>query len=782
MANETNNPLFVSQWYLKNTGQRGTAGIDINISPVWRDYTGKGVVVAVNDDGIDLTHTDLVGNILLDKVFDSERQTTGQGFVATSNTTREHGTVVGSVIAMANNGIGGVGVAYDAKLVPSTYTGGAASAFLANLASNAWISCNSWGSDPAFSDNPGTNGTAENKAFAAAILKCVTEARGGLGMVIEVSGGNERANKADTAMVNFNSARYIISVGAVDDQGKVTDYSTPGASLLITAPGGVGAAAQSVDSGYGIVSADVQGNSGYNKTESEAGDYAYQNQGTSYSGPMVAGVAALMLQANSRLGFRDVSDILAMTARKNDLASTSWVATKGGNWNMTDMHFSRDFGFGLLDATAAVYLAESWVVTAGTVANWVSKDAISNAPQAAIPEGGGALTVTATMAGNIRIDRMEVLLEIDALAPSQLMATLTSPSGTTVTLFDQPLSRSLKKDAGGQNVPDTDVAETAWPGVFTIGSTAFLGESSVGDWVVKLSDKVTGITATYKSVNVRAWGSNITPDDNLVFTNEFKGSKTLTDAAGTDTLNAAALSTAVTLDLRASAKSTFTTGDVTLSQGTTIENAIGGEGADTLIGNDLSNMLRGNRGNDVLDGGGGTDTAIYRGGRSEYALSKIASGWTVGSSLEGIDSLQNVERLKFSDATVALDIAGNGGQAYRIYKAAFNRTPDSAGLGYWINSMDGGTSLRNVAEGFVRSEEFKGLYGANPTNSEIVNKLYFNVLGRPGETAGLNYWLDVLDRKTDTPAGVLASFSESAENQAGLVGVIGNGFAYTPFG
>ncbi|MDP2000606.1 MAG: S8 family serine peptidase, partial [Rhodoferax sp.] len=649
MANETSNPLFASQWYLKNTGQRGPAGIDINISPVWLDYTGTGIIVAVNDDGMDLTHPDLVGNILTNKVFDSERQTTGQGFVTTANTTHEHGTVVGSIIGMANNGIGGVGVAYDAKLVPGTHSGGAASAFLANLASGASVSCNSWGSDPAFSDNPSAGGTADNQAVAAALLRCVTEARDGLGMVIEVSGGNERGNKADAAMVHFNSARYIISVGAVNDQGVVTDYSTPGASLLVTAPGGVGAPDQSVNSGYGIVSADIQSDKGYNKTAGVAGDYAYQNQGTSYSGPMVSGISALMLQANPRLGFRDVSDILAMTARKNDLASPSWVATKGGNWNMTDMHFSRDYGFGLVDAAAAVHLAESWTVAAGTVTNWVSKDAVSSAAPAAIPEGGSALTVTATMADNIRMDRVEVLLELDAVAPSQLMATLTSPNGTTVTLFDAPLTRPLKDGA-----PDMTVAETAWPGVFTIGATAFLGESSQGTWTIKLYDKVTSTTATYKSATVRAWGSNITTDDNLVFTNEFTGTKTLTDAAGTDTLNAAALSTAVTLDLRAGAKSTLTTGDVTLAEGTVIENAIGGDGADTLTGNDLNNTLRGNRGNDAIDGGSGSDTAVYRGLESDYTITVTATGYTISGGTEGTDTLTNVEFAKFANTTRAL--------------------------------------------------------------------------------------------------------------------------------
>jgi Domain of unknown function (DUF4214) len=141
-----------------------------------------------------------------------------------------------------------------------------------------------------------------------------------------------------------------------------------------------------------------------------------------------------------------------------------------------------------------------------------------------------------------------------------------------------------------------------------------------------------------------------------------------------------------------------------------------------------------------------------------------------------------VERLQFSDTSFALDIDGAAGQAYRIYQAAFNRTPDAGGLGFWINAKDNGSSLRDIALGFTQSSEFKSLYGANPTNSEIVTQFYANVLHRAAEQGGFNFWLGVLDTKADTVAGVLAAFSESAENQAGVIDIIGNGFSYTHFG
>jgi hypothetical protein len=206
-------------------------------------------------------------------------------------------------------------------------------------------------------------------------------------------------------------------------------------------------------------------------------------------------------------------------------------------------------------------------------------------------------------------------------------------------------------------------------------------------------------------------------------------------------------------------------------------------GGQTLTGTSAADTFTSRPGNDTIDGGAGIDTVVFNGNRANYIITKSGSTYTVlaKAGTDGTDTLQNIERLKFSDTTVALDIAGNGGQAYRVYQAAFNRTPDSGGLGFWINAIDSGASVRSVADGFVGSDEFKASYGTNLTNAQIVTKLYDNVLHRPGEAGGFNFWLGVLDGKKETLAGVLAAFSESPENQAGLLGVIGNGFAYTPF-
>jgi hypothetical protein len=194
-----------------------------------------------------------------------------------------------------------------------------------------------------------------------------------------------------------------------------------------------------------------------------------------------------------------------------------------------------------------------------------------------------------------------------------------------------------------------------------------------------------------------------------------------------------------------------------------------------------SNTLMGTPGNDALIGGGGIDTAVFSGARSQYAVSSTTDGWKISSTFDGVDTLKSVERVKFSDVTIALDVSGTAGQAYRIFQAAFNRAPDAAGLGYWINVMDNGSSLKAIAQGFVDSPEFRALYGNNPTNAQIISKLYDNVLHRSPDTAGYDYWVGVLDRHEASVAELLAQFGESPENVAALVGVIGNGFVFTPY-
>lgn len=140
--------------------------------------------------------------------------------------------------------------------------------------------------------------------------------------------------------------------------------------------------------------------------------------------------------------------------------------------------------------------------------------------------------------------------------------------------------------------------------------------------------------------------------------------------------------------------------------------------------------------------------------------------------------LDSVERIHFTDQAIALDISGKAGQAYRLYKAAFDRKPDKAGLGYWLNELDNGTSLQDVAQSFVSSSEFVTINGANPTNLQLATSLYQHVLGRAPDQGGLNYWVTQLDNNQISKSGMLASFSESSENQIAVSGQIQSGIEY----
>lgn len=205
------------------------------------------------------------------------------------------------------------------------------------------------------------------------------------------------------------------------------------------------------------------------------------------------------------------------------------------------------------------------------------------------------------------------------------------------------------------------------------------------------------------------------------------------------------------------------------------DHVAGGAGNDHLNGENGNDTVVGGAGDDTVDGGAGTDMMNFNGNSRDFTLHQTATGLTVISLSEGTDTLSNIERLQFSDATIALDIAGNAGQAYRIYQAAFNRTPDNDGLKYWIGRMDGGTTQDRVAAEFVDSQEFQNLYGTNPSNADFLTKLYSNVLHRTPDSDGYDWWLGQLDGGAYDKTSALASFAESNENQAGVIGVIQNG-------
>lgn len=214
----------------------------------------------------------------------------------------------------------------------------------------------------------------------------------------------------------------------------------------------------------------------------------------------------------------------------------------------------------------------------------------------------------------------------------------------------------------------------------------------------------------------------------------------------------------------------------------------GNDNISTLADDD---SVHGGTGNDIIDGGSGYDRAYFQGPKSQYTITTAHGITTVVDSQKNrddIDTLVNVEELVFTDqaeVTVApsttlsfrADIASNAGQSYRLYQAALDRTPDLQGLSSWINYMDNGGQLNSMSQMFIESPEFKSKYGPLD-NYNFVNQLYLNVLDRSGEATGVTAWVGALDSGSWTRAQVLVGFSESAENQANVIGQIKNGVPF----
>ena len=158
---------------------------------------------------------------------------------------------------------------------------------------------------------------------------------------------------------------------------------------------------------------------------------------------------------------------------------------------------------------------------------------------------------------------------------------------------------------------------------------------------------------------------------------------------------------------------------------------------------------------------------------SEYSLftvikpSQIGGSWQISSSEIGTDTLTGFKRLEFNDGVLALDIdAGDtAGQAYRLYQAAFARTPDMPGVSYHMNDMESnGLVLENIANNFIASPEFKTKYGDSPSDDEFIDLLYQNVLGRSADDDGLAFYTNHFNEGTMTRAAALIGFAESPEN------------------
>lgn len=183
---------------------------------------------------------------------------------------------------------------------------------------------------------------------------------------------------------------------------------------------------------------------------------------------------------------------------------------------------------------------------------------------------------------------------------------------------------------------------------------------------------------------------------------------------------------------------------------------IGEGGGDTLMGGNGADRLEGGAGPDVLDGGAHLDTAVISG---QYTPGRISLGDVVRVGGAGEDVLTNIERIEFDDGIFALPTGGIARIA-RLYVAGLGRDADS-GVLFWQERLAEGASILAISGSFVDSIEFAERFG-DVGDAGFVSALFDNILGRPGEPAGVTFWEQALASGT-TRAEMLLAFSDSPE-------------------
>jgi len=658
-------PLYGSQWHFDLIG---------DIETIWDDYDGTGVKVGVYDDGVDYRHADI------DENFDKRLQAQDDlgnpldPYPAVYERNGDgHGTsVAGLIAAEANNGTGGVGVAHGATLGAvnifdqSLYgaVNGNLAAFLDVVGQAVMfdISSNSWGSTPLYAQGLDDGGFADalDKTYGGV----TRDGRSGLGTIITQAAGNDNM---DANGDGVNASRFTITVAATDEKGNAADYSNYGASILVAAPAA-------------SVTTDLRGFAGYDPS-----NYTTEFGGTSAATPVTSGVIALMLDANPDLGWRDVQNILAASASLTGSAfdakaagaeeEETWQSNGGATWNGGGYHIHANYGYGMIDAYAAVRMAEVWYLfgDAQTSANEKTERGVNNFADVKVPDKDPEGVVrNVTVKGDVAIEHVQLTLEIDSDQMMDLEVRLTSPDGTTVTVAFADTMAFNPNDAVN--------------GSWTFGIDGLRGESSAGLWRVEVVDtRGTGKVTVLESAEITVYGAAVSTGDVYHFTNEYLIMQAYEDErgkisdrnGGADWLNFAAVTSNMRIDLTA-----LTFGTKSLVWGElsgTFEHVVTGDGNDKVIGNGAGGEFHGMRGNDALLGengndslfGGEGDDSLYGGDGKDQLFGELGNDKLfAGDGKDSLDGGGGKDQLR-----------GEGGNdTYHFSSGATVR--ESAGAGY----------------------------------------------------------------------------------------------------
>ena len=449
-----NDTLFGEQWHLRNTGQSGgTLGADVNVTDVWDNYLGNGVVIAIVDDGLEHAHPDLNANYSPGLSFDyNDNDANPQPFGL-----EFHGTAVAGVAAARGiNNLGVTGASPSAtlagvRLIAAPTTDVDEAAGLGHMTQAIDIYNNSWGpfDDAARLEGPGPQ-------TRAALASAVASGRNGLGNIYVWAAGNGLLSNDNVNYDGYANSRYTIAVGAVDHNGVQAAYSEPGAAMLVTAYS---------DDGTGITTTSRVGQG----LLSDNGNFDYTTffGGTSSSAPLASGVIGLILESSPNLGYRDVQHILVNSAEMNDASDGDWTINGAGH------RVNHKYGFGAIDAEAAISTAVGWT----NVGPEVSAQSGLISVNLAIPDGPGlnqsgpVVSDSFSVTDEINVEWVEVIFSATHSYRGDLEIELTSPVGTVSVLTEQ-------------HTNDFNDDFTEW----SLTSARHWDELSTGDWTLSVSD------------------------------------------------------------------------------------------------------------------------------------------------------------------------------------------------------------------------------------------------------------------------------------------------------
>lgn len=553
-------PLYHHQWHLNNSGQTnfatnsGLVGKDLNLdSVIASGINGSGVIVAVVDSGLEIGHEDLAANIVLNKSYDYLNADNNPEPRGTSG---DHGTsIAGLIAAVAGNDIGIRGVAPSAKLVGYNYLTSGAQSISNYVDAMGGASGGAESTDVDIFNMSFGYGVSQsfpilaNSTEEAAHKNGTENLRNNKGAIYVASSGNDWSFKSgsstyycgpnystsnqaemmscgDTFFDGINSSPYLIVVSALNARGVKSSYSSPGSAVWVSGFGGEtgwnnaylfstlgfntnnpNPAIMTVDQSScskGYVRSGVNISSGNNDnpfqssnhSQNESCNYTSTFNGTSSAAPTVAGVIALMLDANENLSWRDVKHILANTSvqvdssRSKNLNSVnqySWITNAAGY-----KHHSW-YGFGMIDAAAAVTAAINYNTNLGSFINTgVVTGSNGVWTDECIVNCFISVAITAPNNSNGKIESVKVLIKMTKTDPEHVSLELVSPDGTRAPIL--PAYTAVRNNPNATE--------------FSIGINAFYGENMTGTWKLHINDHVNdGIGGIMNSFKIIIYGN-----------------------------------------------------------------------------------------------------------------------------------------------------------------------------------------------------------------------------------------------------------------------------------